>query len=68
MDDMLSTGQKHIPDAMVSELEQKYKIHVEWVGVGDELSFLKRRHFLLLETELVIQIDRKHLEKLKQLT
>ena len=69
VDDMLSTGRKQTLEAVVSMLKGRFKISVEWIiNVGDELDFLKKRHFLLSETELIIQINSKHLDKLRELT
>ena len=69
VDDMLSTGKKQTLESVVSMLKGRFKISVEWIiNVGDELDFLKKRHFLLSETELIIQINSKHLDKLRELT
>ena len=58
MDDMLSTGKKQTLESVVSMLKGRFKISVEWIiNVGDELDFLKKRRFLLSETELIIQIN-----------
>ena len=69
MDDVLSTGQKKILESVVSMLKGRFKISFEWIiNVGDEFDFLKKRHFLLSETELIIQINSKRLDKFRELT
>ena len=54
---------------MLPALKSKYKVSCEKVEKpGDELTFLKRRHLLLSENELVTQSHGKHLERLFGLT
>ena len=51
---------------MTSHLEQNYKVTVNVIAVpGQEVHFLKKRHYLLSSTELLIEVSPKHLEKLE---
>ena len=68
VDDLLGTGPEGSISRMTSHLKQNYKVAVEVIAVpGDELHFLKKRHFLLSATELLIEVSPKHLDKLKAL-
>ncbi|CAE7346162.1 RE2, partial [Symbiodinium sp. CCMP2592] len=53
---------------MTDHLERDYKVTVNLISVpGQEVHFLKKRHYLLSSTELLIEVSPKHLEKLKSL-
>ena len=68
VDDLLATAHVDTLKDMVEVLSSKYKINAQWVcQVGDSLTFLKRRHKLISETELEIQVPGRHIEKLMEL-
>ena len=69
VDDMLAAGVKSVLEDCCSQLRKKYKISVQWVNeVNDELTFLKKRHLLISDGELCIQVHGKHLDRLLELT
>ena len=66
VDDLLGTGPAKVMTAMTDHLEKNYKVSVNVISVpGQEVHFLKKRHYLLSSTELLIEVSPKHLEKLK---
>ena len=68
VDDLLGTGPAKVMTAMTDHLEKNYKVSVNVISVpGQEVHFLKKRHYLLSSTELLIEVSPKHLEKLKSL-
>ena len=70
VDDVLCLSKKDYWEyVLLPALKSKYKVSCEKVEKpGDELTFLKRRHPLLSENELVTQSHGKHLERLFGLT
>ena len=67
VDDLLATAHVDTLKDMVEVLSSKYKINAQWVcQVGDSLTFLKRRHKLISETELEIHVPGRHIEKLME--
>ena len=68
VDDLLGTGPATVIKGMTDHLEKDYKVTVNVIWVpGQEVHFLKKRHYLLSSTELLIEVSPKHLEKLKSL-
>ncbi|CAE7566837.1 RE1 [Symbiodinium sp. CCMP2592] len=68
VDDLLGTGPASVIKCMTDHLERDYKVTVNLISVpGQEVHFLKKRHYLLSSTELLIEVSPKHLEKLKSL-
>ncbi|CAE7730403.1 RE2 [Symbiodinium sp. CCMP2592] len=68
VDDLLGTGPASVIKCMTDDLERDYKVTVNLISVpGQEVHFLKKRHYLLSSTELLIEVSPKHLEKLKSL-
>ena len=66
VDDLLGTGPAKVMTSMTDHLEKNYKVSVNVISVpGQEVHFLKKRHYLLSSTELLIEVSPKHLEKLK---
>ena len=69
VDDMLSAGRRMALEGMIEKLKGQFQLRVEWIcNTGDEIQFLKKRHFLLSDHELIIQVNGKHLSKLRDLT
>ncbi|CAE7780604.1 RE1 [Symbiodinium sp. CCMP2592] len=68
VDDLLGTGPASVIKCMTDHLARDYKVTVNLISVpGQEVHFLKKRHYLLSSTELLIEVSPKHLEKLKSL-
>ncbi|CAE7512794.1 GIP [Symbiodinium sp. CCMP2592] len=69
VDDMLAAGQTERLQVLESHLKSKFKVSSEWLEhIGDQVSFLKRRHILVSPTLLVIEPDIKYLDRLMQVT
>ena len=73
VDDMLSTGPCKVLQEVEAILDKekggKFKVSSEWLqDVGDEISFLKRRHKLATSSLLVIEPNVKYIDKLMQVT
>ena len=73
VDDMLSTGPCQVLQKVEAVLDKekggKFKVSSEWLhDVGDEISFLKRRHKLVTASLLVIEPNVKYIDKLMQVT
>ncbi|CAE7787367.1 RE1 [Symbiodinium sp. CCMP2592] len=69
VDDMLAAGQTERLQVLESHLKSKFKVSSEWIEhIGDQVSFLKRRHILVSPTLLVIEPDIKYLDRLMQVT
>ena len=69
VDDILLTGDReYVTNVLIPKFKEKYKISYDLVDEpGGELSFLKRRHWLYSENEMVIQPHVKHTAKLFEL-
>ena len=66
---MLATGKTACLQALEDHLKSKFKVSSEWIRqVGDEVTFLKRRHVLVSATLLIVEPDIKYLEKLLKIT
>ena len=69
VDDMLAAGLVWRLEALEKHLKGKFKVSSDWIReVGDQVTFLKRRHILVSPTLLVIEPDVKYLDKLLQVT
>ncbi|CAE7879513.1 true, partial [Symbiodinium necroappetens] len=69
VDDLLAAGVTSILEGCCSQLSRKYKISVQWIrSPGDELNFLKKRHVLISDGELSIEVHGKHLDRLLEIT
>eukprot|EP00439_Symbiodinium_sp_Y106_P068759 s1721_g11.t1 len=69
VDDLLAAGVTSVLEDCCAQLCKKYTISVQWIrGVNDQLMFLKKRHILISDGELCIQVHGKHLERLLDLT
>ncbi|CAE7452725.1 unnamed protein product [Symbiodinium natans] len=56
VDDLLATAHGDTLEHVVAKLSERYTIAVQWIkDIGDELTFLKRVHRLISDTELEIQ-------------
>ncbi|CAE7248917.1 GIP [Symbiodinium sp. CCMP2592] len=54
VDDMLAAGQTERLQVLESHLKSKFKVSSEWIEhIGDQVSFLKRRHILVSPTLLM---------------
>ena len=62
VDDILLTGEReYVTNVVIPKFKEKYKISYDLVDEpGGELSFLKRRHWLHAEDEMIIQPHVKH--------
>ena len=68
VDDLLATAHGDTLEHVVAKLSERYTIAVQWIkDIGDELTFLKRVHRLISDTELEIQVPPKHVDKLLEL-
>ena len=68
VDDVLAAGLTSILERLASTVASKYKISVQWVKEpGDKLVFLKKVHTLISPLELVIEMPRKHIDRLEEL-
>ena len=68
VDDVLAAGLTLILERLASTVASKYKISVQWVKEpGDKLVFLKKVHTLISPLELVIEMPRKHIDRLEEL-
>ena len=69
VDDMLCGGVTAVLERLEQHLASKFKISSEWLReVGDEVSFLKRRHLLVSPELLVIEPNVKYIDKLLEVT
>ena len=69
VDDMLCTGPVKRLEDLERHLKSKFKVSVDWIrSVGEEVTFLKRRHVLVSPELLVVEPDVKYLDKLLQVT
>ena len=69
VDDMLCGGVTTVLERLEQHLASKFKISSEWLKeVGDEVSFLKRRHLLVSPELLVIEPNVKYIDKLLEVT
>ena len=70
VDDMLICGKKeYVHGKLIPTLENHYKISSSFLqDVGDELTFLKRSHKLLMNGRLAISPHPRHVEQLMKLT
>ncbi|CAE7358794.1 unnamed protein product, partial [Symbiodinium sp. CCMP2456] len=69
VDDMLCGGVTSLLERLEQHLASKFKISSEWLReVGDEVSFLKRRHLLVSPELLVIEPNVKYVDKLLEVT
>ena len=69
VDDILLTGEReYVTNVVIPKFKEKYKISYDLVDEpGGELSFLKRRHWLHAEDEMIIQPHVKHTARLFEL-
>ncbi len=69
VDDMLLVGDKeYLEGKLISILSGLYKLSIEKMSQpGDEVSFLKRRHVMLSDFEVVIYPHSKHFDRLFEL-
>ena len=69
VDDILLTGEReYVTNVVIPKFKGKYKISYDLVDEpGGELSFLKRRHWLHAEDEIIIQPHVKHTARLFEL-
>ena len=69
VDDMLCGGVTAILERLEQHLKSKFKISSEWLhDVGDQVTFLKRRHVLVRPELLVIEPNVKYIDKLLEVT
>ena len=69
VDDVMSTGFTPCLQSLEKSVGSKYKLHSEWIlDIGDEASFLKRKHMLVQPDLLLIVPSVKHVDKLLELT
>ena len=69
VDDLLAAGVTSVLEDCCAQLCKKYTISVQWIrDVNDQLMFLKKRHILISDGELCIQVHGKHLERLLDMT
>ena len=69
VDDLLAAGVTSVLEDCCAQLCKKYTISVQWIrDVNDQLMFLKKRHILISDGELCVQVHGKHLERLLDLT
>ncbi len=69
VDDILLTGEReYVTNVVIPKFKEKYKIRYDLVDEpGGEPSFLKRRHWLHAEGEMIIQPHVKHTARLFEL-
>ena len=69
VDDILLTGEReYVTNVVIPKFKEKYKISYDLVDEpGGELSFLKTRHWLHAEDEMIIQPHVKHTARLFEL-
>ena len=68
VDDVLAAGLTSILERLASTVASKYKISAQWVKEpGDKLVLLKKVHTLISPLELVIEMPRKHIDRLEEL-
>ena len=69
VDDLLAAGVTSVLEDCCAQLCKKYTISVQWIrDVNDQLMFLKKKHILISDGELCIQVHGKHLDRLLDLT
>ena len=67
VDDVLTAGEISVLEGLESKVRARYKITVQWLTCeGEELVFLKRRHFIV-EGRLLIEPHQRHFGKLAEL-
>ena len=66
VDDMLGFAKrKFVHETFLPTLKKKYKVTAQLIeNVGDFVTFLKRKHLLVSESELLLTPSPKHLDKL----